>query len=56
MQKYCLVYEIIMLSFLEFDLNDQFMVLMHIPILNQVQVIHTYCFTFEVNNLFISQP
>ena len=48
-----------MLSFSKFDFNglDLFILLMHIPILNQVHVIHTYisyCFLFAVSDLCIA--
>ena len=48
----------VMLSFSKFDFNglDLFILFMHIPISYQLQVIHTYisyCFLFEVSDLFI---
>ena len=47
-----------MLSFSKFDFNgpDLFILLMHIPVSYQVQVIYSYisyCFTFEVSDLGI---
>ena len=48
-----------MLHFSNFGFNglDLFIILMHIPILKQVNVIHThisYCFVFKVSDLCIA--